>query len=81
MHSHVDCNQSITLGTIQLGLGLAILALSFITKQRRALYVGILFMLAPFLSIETAKLANAPMLNALSDYRFPNRTLSERLKG
>lgn len=49
VHFYVDCDTSITLGMIQLGLGFAIVALSFITKRRWALYVGILFMLAvPF---------------------------------
>ena len=49
VHSYVNCNQSMTLGMIQLGLGIAIIALSFITKRRWALYVGILFILAvPF---------------------------------
>ena len=49
VHSYVNCNQSITLGMIQLGMGLAIIALSFITKRWWALYVGIFSMLAvPF---------------------------------
>ncbi len=50
VHSYVDCIQSGTLGLIQLCLGLVIIALSFVTKRRWALYVGILFMLAvPFI--------------------------------
>ena len=49
VHFYVNCDQSMTLGMIQLCLGLAIIALSFIAKRRWALYVGILFILAvPF---------------------------------
>ena len=49
VHFYVNCDQSMTLGIIQLCLGLAIIVLFFITKRRWALYVGILFVVAvPF---------------------------------